>query len=220
MPDIRRGPAQVGAEVRHRGVQGGGLVAGGVHVDVRTFDAERGIPVVVDLLLVVDQRPAGEVDRVGAFIVHGVRPGVRIFKHAVGITGHDVVDRSIQVLQAVLHVGAAVAEEVVLVVEAGAAREVGRPHVPADLAAVGVDVELPAAAFGRIPFDGNLRGHEPVRLAHVSAVRRDVHVRLGVELHDHFRVGNLNEALVLGIQGQVVHAGRPPPAGRSAPCGP
>ena len=96
--------------------------------------------------------PARENDGVWPFIINGVRPGIRIFKDAVGKAGFETIILSVQVLQAVLHIAdiRARTKKVVLVIEPEIAANLRRADVQFELGRIGIHVELFTASVARV----------------------------------------------------------------------
>src|SRR4029077_9776877 len=102
---------------------------------------------------------------------------------------------------------AAGSEEVVLVVEAWAPRNLRRTRVDPELRALRIDVEDVSASLRGIALNGDLRGGEAVVVAGISVVDGQVNARLRVELDQHRGVRNVDEAPVLRVEGECADAG-------------
>ena len=144
-------PARVHAAVG-RVVDALGLVGltGEIDLGLGLLEAEVELPLLAERQQVPDERPAREDRRVRPFVVDGVRPDVGILEDTEGLPDDDVVVLPPELADAVRELAAARAVEVVLVVEARRAGDLGRPDVDPELRALGVDVEARVAALVRL----------------------------------------------------------------------
>src|SRR5258705_3808096 len=134
-------PANVDSAVG-RMINGSGVgVDGGVHLGGGLLQSEIHFPMFGKRKLVAHQGTPRKDRRIRSIIVHGVRPDIRVFEHAISLAHDDIEDLSIKVPYAVRKLSGPGAKEIILVVETRAAEYIGPPHVQFQLAGLGVDVE-------------------------------------------------------------------------------
>src|SRR5262249_38900689 len=145
--------------------------------------------------------------RVWSLIIDRVRPGVRIFKDAEGLTYDPVINFTVELTDAQIETARA-AEEIILIKKARTTVDLRRPHVDAQLRASGVNVELIGGAVTKSAFQRNRRSHVSIGVPDILRVVRDIDARFGVELDQYRCVRNRNEAAVFRIECQVVRPWR------------
>src|SRR4029453_5548272 len=179
-----------------------------VNLGARLLQTEVQLPILIQRHHIADQRTAGENGGVWPFIIYRVRPGVRVFKDAVGLAYDPVIDFTVKLADTKIERASTAAEEIILVIKARTAVDLRRTDVDAQLRTFRVDIELIAAAFEEVAFYWNLSGHETIRVSGVLGIVRDIDTRFGVKLDQHIRVRNRNESAILRIESQVVRPRR------------